>query len=86
MTREDQTKKEALEILSIFKKKVLQPFKNEKWQSKLSGDIAELLGDYKLRESFAVGEEIKKQYQGFIPTPKWTFGKGLLFLFTGKIK
>ena len=86
MTREEQTRKESLEILSIFKKKVLQPFKNDKWQSKLSSEIFVLLDDCKLREGFAVGEKIKAQYQGFIPYPKWTFGKALLFLFTGKIK
>jgi len=82
----EQTKKESKEILSIFKGRVLNPFKTDKWQTKLTDEISELLSNYKLRERFNVGEQIKNQYQGFIPTPKATIGNRLRFLFLGEVK
>jgi len=82
----EQTKKESLEILSILKKKFLPQFKNEKWQNSISHEISDLLSNYKLRERFNVGEQIKSQYQGFIPMPKSTIGNRLRFLFTGGVK
>lgn len=82
----EQTKKESKEILSIFKGRVLNPFKTDKWQSKLTEEISQLLSDYKMRERFNVGEQIKSQYQGFIPTPKATIGNRLRFLFLGVVK
>tara|TARA_R110002167_G_scaffold110087_3_gene280326 strand:+ start:4182 stop:4442 length:261 start_codon:yes stop_codon:yes gene_type:complete len=82
----EQTKKESMEILSIFKGRVLNPFKTDKWQNVLTEEISQKLSDYKLRERFNVGEMIKNQYQGFIPTPKATIGNRLRFLFLGEIK
>lgn len=82
----EQTKKESKEILSIFKGRVLNPFKTDKWQDQLTNEISTLLSDYKLRERFNVGEQIKSQYKGFIPTPKATIGNRLRFLFLGDIK
>ncbi len=80
------TKRESKEVLSLFGKVLMTQFKKEKWQQKFSDEIAELLTNYKLRERFNVGEQIKSQYQGFIPTPKATIGNRLRFLFTGEIK
>ena len=82
----EQTKKESKEILSIFKGRVLNPFKTDKWQTKFTQEISELLSDYKMRERFSVGEQIKNQYAGFIPTPKATIGNRLRFLFLGEVK
>ena len=82
----EQTKKESMEILNVFKGRVLNPFKTEKWQSKFTVEISELLSDFKMRERFNVGEQIKNQYQGFIPMPKSTLSNRLRFLFTGGIK
>lgn len=82
----EQTKKESKEILNIFKGKVLQQFKSEKWQNKFSNDISQLLSDYKMRERFDVGNAIKDQYKGFVPAPKATVINRLRFLFTGDIK
>jgi hypothetical protein len=82
----EQTKKESKEILSIFNGRVLNPFKTDKWQTKFSDEISQLLSDYKMRERFSVGEQIKKQFTGFIPTPKATIGNRLRFLFLGDIK
>ncbi len=80
------TKKESKIILRVFKKKVLPQFKKEKWQDQLANDISQLLSDFKMRERFNVGNQIKSQYQGFIPMPKATIGNRLRFLFTGEIK
>ena len=82
----EQTKKESKEVLSLFKKSLLQPFKTDKWQAKFEGAIAELLSDYKMRERFNVGEQIKNQYTGFIPMPKSNLSNRLRFLFTGELK
>ena len=82
----EQTKKESMEILSIFKGRVLNPFKTDKWQNQLTNEISQLLTDFKLRERFNVGEQIKSQYQGFIPTPKATIANRLRFLCLGDIK
>ena len=82
----EQTKKESLEILNVFKGKVLNPFKTEKHQTIFADQISELLSNYKLRERFNVGEMIKSQYQGFIPIPKATIGNRLRFLFLGEVK
>ena len=81
-----QTVKEATEIMDGMKKKLLQPFKSEKQQAKLINEVAGMLEDYKLRERMHVGETIRKQYQGFIPTPIATIGNRLRFLFTGSLK
>jgi hypothetical protein len=82
----EQTKKESLVILGVFKGRVLNPFKTEKWQTKLTSEISELLSDFKMRERFNVGEQIKNQYQGFIPTPKATLSNRLSFFFLGRLK
>jgi hypothetical protein len=82
----EQTKKESLQLLSIFKGRVLNPFKTDKWQTKLTDEISTMLSDFKMRERFNVGEQIKNQYTGFIPTPKATLSNRLRFLFLGDIK
>ena len=85
MNYSEQTVKESKEIISIFKKKVLQQFQSEKWQKKISQEIYELLNDYKTRERFRVGKKIESQYKDFIPMPKSSFYNRLRFLFTGHI-
>jgi len=82
----EQTKKESLEVLSIFKKTLLNPFKTDKWQSKFQESIAQLLSDYKLRERLSVGQQVKDQYKGFIPMPQSTIVNRLRFLITGNFK
>tara|TARA_R110002012_G_scaffold93731_3_gene227406 strand:+ start:4222 stop:4482 length:261 start_codon:yes stop_codon:yes gene_type:complete len=85
MNYSEQTVRESKEIILIFKKKVLQQFKTEKWQEKISQEISELLNDYKTRERFRVGKQIANQYEGFIPMPKSSFYNRIRFLFTGHI-
>lgn len=82
----EQTRKESVEILEIFKGRVLNPFKTEKWQNSLTHEISKLLSDFKMRERFDVGQQIQDQYKGFIPTPKATISNRLRFLFLGEIK
>lgn len=80
------TKKESKEVLSLFGKVLMTQFKKEKWQQKFADEISELLTVFKMRERMNVGQQIKSQYQGFIPMPKATIGNRLRFLFTGEIK
>jgi len=82
----EQTKRESVEILDVFKGKVLNPFKTEKWQQKLTDEITELLSNFKLRQRADLSQQIKNQYQGFVPMPKGTLSNRLRFLFTGGIK
>ncbi len=82
----EQTRKESIELLDIFKGKVLNPFKTDKWQKKLTTEILELLSNFKLRQRADISKQIRNQYVGFIPTPKANFGNRLRFLFLGKLK
>ena len=82
----EQTVKESKEVLEIFKGRILNPFKTDKWQKKLTDEISTMLINFKMRDRFDIGEQIRKQYIGFIPTPKATLSNRLRFLFLGEIK
>jgi hypothetical protein len=82
----NQTKQEAAELMDLVKPKMLNGCKKGKTMENLISVVSENLENYKLRERMKVGNEIKNQFAGFIPTPIASLKNRFLFLFFGKLK
>ena len=82
---ENQTRKETLEIVEVFKNKLLMGCRHEKTLSKMTSQIESLLMDFKLRERMKVGKQVQEQFVGHIPMPTSSIKNRLRFLFFGKL-
>lgn len=78
---ENQTVKEANEIIDVFKSKLLFGCRHEKTISVMRKEIVTLLNDYNFRKRIAM----KQVYANHIERPKPTFKNRLRFLFFGKL-